>query len=46
MNVKTILSLKGSHVTTIEPTATLEAAVAMLAKHRSAPWSCWAQTSA
>ncbi len=34
MNVKTILSLKGSHVTTIEPTATLEAAVAMLAKHR------------
>jgi CBS domain-containing protein len=34
MNVKTILSLKGSHVTTIEPTATLEAAVALLAKHR------------
>jgi len=34
MNVKTMLSLKGSHVTTIEPTATLEAAVAMLAKHR------------
>ena len=34
MNVKTILSLKGSHVTTIEPTATLEAAVAILAKHR------------
>jgi CBS domain-containing protein len=34
MNVKTILSLKGSHVTTIDPTATLEAAVAILAKHR------------
>jgi CBS domain-containing protein len=34
MNVKTILSLKGSHVTTVEPTATLEAAVAILAKHR------------
>src|SRR5712671_4279333 len=34
MNVKTILSLKGSHVTTIEPHATLEAAVAILAKHR------------
>jgi CBS domain-containing protein len=34
MNVKTILSMKGSHVTTIEPHATLEAAVAILAKHR------------
>jgi CBS domain-containing protein len=34
MNVKTILSLKGGQVTTIEPHATLEAAVAMLAKHR------------
>src|ERR1700675_3144266 len=34
MNVKTILSLKGSHVTTVEPTATLEAAIALLAKHR------------
>jgi CBS domain-containing protein len=34
MNVKTILSLKGSHVTTVEPTSTLEAAVAILAKHR------------
>jgi CBS domain-containing protein len=34
MNVKTILSLKGSHVITIEPHATLEAAVAILAKHR------------
>jgi CBS domain-containing protein len=34
MNVKTILSLKGSHVTTVEPTATLEAAIAILAKHR------------
>jgi CBS domain-containing protein len=34
MNVKTILSLKGSHVITIEPHVTLEAAVAMLAKHR------------
>jgi CBS domain-containing protein len=34
MNVKTILSLKGSHVTTIEPAATLEDAVAILAKHR------------
>jgi len=34
MNVKTILSLKGSHVITIEPHATLEAAAAVLAKHR------------
>jgi CBS domain-containing protein len=34
MNVKTILALKGSHVTTIEPTATLEGAVALLAEHR------------
>jgi CBS domain-containing protein len=34
MNVKTILSLKGSNVTTIEPTATLASAVALLAKHR------------
>src|SRR6202035_4120669 len=34
MNVKTILSLKGSNVTTIEPHATLEAAIAILAKHR------------
>jgi CBS domain-containing protein len=34
MNVKTILSLKGGQVTTIEPHATLEVAVAMLAKHR------------
>src|SRR5579872_7214368 len=34
MNVKTILSLKGNHVTTIEPNATLETAVAVLAKHR------------
>src|SRR5260370_1273083 len=34
MNVKTILSLQGSNVITIEPHATLEAAVAMLAKHR------------
>jgi CBS domain-containing protein len=34
MNVKTILSVKGSHVTTIEPNANLEAAVALLAKHR------------
>jgi CBS domain-containing protein len=34
MNVKTILSLKGSQVTTVEPRATLEAAIAMLAKHR------------
>jgi CBS domain-containing protein len=34
MNVKTMLSLKGSHVITIEPHATLEAAVAILAQHR------------
>ncbi len=34
MNVKTILSLKGSNVITIEPHVTLEAAIAMLAKHR------------
>ena len=32
MTVKTILSTKGSNVLSIEPTATLEAAVAMLAK--------------
>ena len=34
MDVKMMLSLKGSHVITIEPQATLEAAVAMLAKNR------------
>jgi len=34
MNVKTMLSLKGGHVVTIEPHATLEAAIAMLAKNR------------
>ena len=34
MTVKTILAIKGSNVLSIEPTATLEAAVAMLAKHR------------
>ena len=34
MNVKTILSTKGSAVITIEPTATLEAAIAILAMHR------------
>ena len=34
MNVKTILSLKGSNVITIEPHVTLEAAIAKLAKHR------------
>jgi CBS domain-containing protein len=34
MNVKTMLSLKGSQVITIEPHATLAAAVAVLAKHR------------
>jgi len=34
MTVKTILATKGSNVLAIEPTATLEAAVAMLAKHR------------
>ena len=34
MNVKMMLSLKGRNVTTIEPHATLEAAVALLAKHR------------
>jgi CBS domain-containing protein len=34
MTVKTILATKGSNVLSIEPTATLEAAVAMLAKHR------------
>jgi CBS domain-containing protein len=34
MTVKTILDTKGSNVLSIEPTATLEAAVAMLAKHR------------
>ena len=34
MTVKTILAAKGSNVLSIEPTATLEAAVAMLAKHR------------
>ena len=34
MNVKTILALKGNHVTTIQPTATIESAVALLAEHR------------
>ena len=34
MNVKTILAAKGSEVTTIAPTATLEEATAVLAKHR------------
>jgi CBS domain-containing protein len=34
MDVKMMLSLKGSHVITIDPQATLEAAVAMLAKNR------------
>jgi CBS domain-containing protein len=34
MNVKAILSTKGDGVVTIEPNVTLEAAVAVLAKHR------------
>ena len=34
MNVKTILSTKGTGVVTIEPNVTLEAAVAMLTRHR------------
>jgi CBS domain-containing protein len=34
MIVKSILSTKGGDVISIEPTATLEAAVSMLAKHR------------
>jgi CBS domain-containing protein len=34
MNVKAILSSKGSKVITIEPTATLEAAIGVLARHR------------
>jgi CBS domain-containing protein len=34
MNVKTILSTKGSEVFTIGPTATLEEAIAILNKHR------------
>ena len=34
MNVKTILSRKGSSVTTIEPTATLGAAIESLTRHR------------
>jgi CBS domain-containing protein len=34
MNVKTILSVKGTDVITIEPTATLEAAIAVMARHR------------
>jgi CBS domain-containing protein len=34
MNVKAILSTKGTGVITIEPHATLEAAVAVLAQHR------------
>ncbi len=34
MTVKTILATKGNDVLSIEPTASLEAAVAMLAKHR------------
>lgn len=34
MNVNSILSVKGRNVVTIEPTATLEAAVAKLTKHQ------------
>ena len=34
MNVITILSAKGRDVVTIEPTATLDAAIAVLTKHR------------
>ena len=34
MTVKTIVSRKGSDVVTIEPSATLEAAIATLAEHR------------
>jgi CBS domain-containing protein len=34
MNVKTILAAKGDNVITIEPTATLKAAVELLTKHR------------
>jgi CBS domain-containing protein len=34
MTVKTILATKGREVLSIDPTASLEAAVAMLAKHR------------
>jgi CBS domain-containing protein len=34
MHVKNILSAKGSHVVTIEPTATLEVAVRTLAEHK------------
>ena len=34
MTVKTIVSKKGRHVVTIEPSATLEAAIATLAEHR------------
>jgi CBS domain-containing protein len=34
MNVKTILATKGTDVTTIEPTAKLEHAISVLAKHR------------
>ena len=34
MTVKTILSRKGRNVVTIEPSATLEAAIATLAEHR------------
>lgn len=34
MTVKSILSSKGRDVTTIEPNATLEAAIALLAQHR------------
>ena len=34
MNVKTILSLKGNQVITVEPTATLAGAAALLARHK------------
>jgi CBS-domain-containing membrane protein len=34
MTVKTIVSRKGRDVVTIEPSATLEAAIATLAEHR------------
>ena len=36
MTVKSILSDKGRNVTTIEPNATVETAIALLAEHRIA----------
>ena len=40
MTVQTILSRKGRNVVTIEPSATLQAAIATLAEHALVLWLC------